>query len=96
MICINEDRRIKVWLSSNLLENSVKPQQLITEQTMVNDIFNIFRRFSKLCDDRPDNMNFFQALNYTRVNKSKQTKKLVGLNTQTSVNYASTKPINTS
>jgi hypothetical protein len=94
MICINEDRRIKVWLSTNLLENCVNPLQVITEQTIVNDIFNIFRRFSKMCDDRPANIDFNQAIDYIHLKKSKHTKKVVGLGVPTSVDYAPKKPIN--
>jgi len=58
MICLNEDKRVKVWLSANFLVNSVKVSKSITEHVMVNDIFNIFWRFLPFLEERPPGMNF--------------------------------------
>lgn len=62
MIFINEEKKIKVWLSPNILENVVKTQRDVSEQTMVSDIFNVFKAFSKCYEDRQPHMNFVQAL----------------------------------
>lgn len=76
MICINEDKKIKVWLSQNLLDNYANTKNSVTEQIMIQDIFSIFRRFSQCCDDRPADMNFAQAFEYLEKKKISHINKI--------------------
>lgn len=69
---------MRVWLSPNFLENFVQAgSSAIGEQIMVEDIFNIFDRYSDLYHQRPELKTFTQALEYIAqlpsINKSQIT-----------------------
>jgi hypothetical protein len=66
MICINEDKKVKVWLSEDLLRNIGKQQVQVPEWVMVEDVFRVYQRFSKRCDDRRRNMGFQDAFEYVQ------------------------------
>jgi len=90
MICLNEDRRIRVWLSPNPLDNFARVASTTTEQIMVSDIFKIFWRLIPCLDDRPAAMDFLQAFDYVRMKKTRPQppRKVVGVNPPTSIDFA--------
>lgn len=64
---------------------------------MVSDIFNIFWRFLPSLEERPNNMDFLQALDYVRMRKSRlaQPRKIVRGNVPTSIDFAPVIPAET-
>ncbi len=73
MIFINEDKKVKVWLSPNLLDNTVRTSYTVTQEMMVADIFSIFQKFSSSCADFPAKLGFVEALDYLEKKKSNQS-----------------------
>lgn len=64
MIGFAENKELRVWLSSNFLDNVSEPNASVSEATMVEDIFTIFDRYSEEYINRPERMTFSQGLQF--------------------------------
>lgn len=62
MIGINEDKKVKVWLSPDLLANALPSEEPVSQQLMVDDVFRVYERISRRREDRPKGMGFQEAI----------------------------------